>query len=118
MTLPAPGCLAAICHAPPHLHACHAPDGTAAGASASFLPAQSSPALAPLNFSYDLSVWQGNTTAYMQCGLDGRAPGYLGTCQPANVSCAATGNDTTPYNCTIAATGAAVPGNLSSVAYR
>lgn len=34
MTLPAPGCLAAICHAPPHLHACHAPDGTAAGASA------------------------------------------------------------------------------------
>jgi hypothetical protein len=90
---------------------------TGAGANASYLPPQAAPALAPLNFTYDLATWQGNTTAYMQCSLDSRAPAYIGTCQPQNVTCASTSSDTTPYNCTDLA-GQRIAGNLSVVAYR
>jgi hypothetical protein len=89
----------------------------AAAANASYLPHQADPALAPLNFTYDLATWQGNTTAYMQCSLDSRAPAYIGTCQLQNMTCVSTSNDTTPYNCTDLA-GQRIAGNLSVVAYR
>lgn len=91
---------------------------TAAGASRTFLPQQTAPALAPLNFTYDLATWQGNTTAYMQCALDARGAQFIGTCVAQNVTCAVTANDTTPYNCTDVASGSAIAGNISVVAYR
>jgi hypothetical protein len=91
---------------------------TAAGASRTFLPEQTTPTLAPLNFTYDLATWQGNTTAYMQCSLDARGAQFIGTCVAQNVTCAVTSNDTTPYNCTNVASGSAIAGNISVVAYR
>lgn len=63
---------------------------------------------------YNLINWLGNTTAYMRANLDTRGPEYLGTCQDMSVSCVATSNDTTPYNCTLLANNATVGGNITS----
>ncbi|KAL6749264.1 hypothetical protein V8C86DRAFT_2852326 [Haematococcus lacustris] len=70
-----------------------------------------------LQTAYNLTWWQGNTTAYLSCNLDSRAPEYQGTCVAMPVSCNATGNESTPYNCTNYVTGA-LTGNVSDTLYR
>lgn len=88
-----------------------------AGANATVLPAMTSIS-GPLNISYNLVAWQGNTTAYLLCNMPGRAPSYVGTCQTNTVACVATTTDRTPYNCTTLSTGATVLGNISQSSYR
>lgn len=88
----------------------------AAGASTTYLPPAT--ALAPpLNISYNLAAWDGSTAAYMRCSLPLRTPQYVGMCEAQTVACAPL-NDTTPYACSLVATGVPVSGNLSFSEYR
>lgn len=94
-----------------------------AGGSSSTLPIPSSAALgaqpAGVSISYNLAIWAGNVTGYLQCDLGNRGASFIGTCVAMNASCAVTYNDTTPYNCTnlLDPNNATIPGNLSSVFY-
>ncbi|MEW5311378.1 MAG: hypothetical protein WDW38_003099 [Sanguina aurantia] len=95
----------------------------AAGGSRSTLPSPDATGLgdqpAGVSTSYNLAIWHGNATAYLQCDLGNRGSSFVGTCVAMNVSCAVTSNDTTPYNCTNLLDGnnATISGNLSSAAY-
>lgn len=95
----------------------------AAGGSSSTLPLPDATGLgdqpAGVSTSYNLAIWQGNVTAYLQCDLGSRGSSFVGTCVAMNVSCAVTSNDTTPYNCTnlLDVNNATIAGNLSSATY-
>jgi len=86
------------------------------------LPDMNSTALGDLRTEYNLVKWAGNTTGYLKCDLEKRGPEYLGTCTPQAVTCAASGSDTAPWECTDGTSSALFPAtspyNTSSVAYR
>ncbi|GLC33126.1 hypothetical protein PLESTB_000367500 [Pleodorina starrii] len=90
----------------------------AANATNATLPDPDNRELKEYGIAYDLVSWQGNTTAYMRCALELRAPSYTGECVAMNNTCVATVNDTVPYNCTYLPGGATVPGSLANSSYR
>lgn len=65
-----------------------------------------------------MATWGGNTTAYLTCNLNLRAPEFIGTCVDMPVACAAQSVDAQPYNCTKLADGLTVAGNISNAGYR
>jgi hypothetical protein len=88
-----------------------------AGATIGTVP-DSTALSSPLAIEYNYVTWAGNTTSYLVCSLNDRAPVYTGVCQATALSCQKTSNENRPWNCTTLSTGTTIAGYINDTNYR